>query len=125
MAEVGGGDWLEAHAADDFCYLTTTGRVTGRPHTIEIWFGVATGRAYLLSGGGASSDWVRNLEAEPRVELRVGDRTFPATARVVDDPQEEATARPLLATKYQGWDGTAPLSGWARSALVVAVEPDA
>jgi hypothetical protein len=23
---------------DDFCYLTTTGRVTGRSQTIEIWF---------------------------------------------------------------------------------------
>src|SRR5690606_17915662 len=26
-------------AAEPYCYLTTTGRVTGRPHTIEIWFG--------------------------------------------------------------------------------------
>jgi hypothetical protein len=25
-------------ADEEFCYLTTTGRVTGRPHEIEIWF---------------------------------------------------------------------------------------
>jgi hypothetical protein len=25
-------------AAADYCYVTTTGRVTGNPHTIVIWF---------------------------------------------------------------------------------------
>ena len=24
--------------ADDYCYLTTTGRRSGRPHRIEIWY---------------------------------------------------------------------------------------
>jgi hypothetical protein len=24
-----------AHAAERFCYLTTTGRVSGKPHTVE------------------------------------------------------------------------------------------
>ena len=40
---------LEALAGQDFAYVTTRGRRTGRPHTIEIWFGVREGRAYLLS----------------------------------------------------------------------------
>ena len=31
---------IVANADDDFCYLTTTGRVTGEPHEIEIWFAV-------------------------------------------------------------------------------------
>ena len=39
------GDWLRQHAADDFCYLTTTGRRTGNPHEIEIWFAVDPGTA--------------------------------------------------------------------------------
>jgi hypothetical protein len=30
--------------AVQFCYLTTTGRRTGRAHTIEIWFGEDAGR---------------------------------------------------------------------------------
>jgi hypothetical protein len=25
-------------AKEDFCYVTTKGRVSGRPHEIEIWF---------------------------------------------------------------------------------------
>ena len=40
---------------EDFCYLTTRGRVTGRPHEIEIWFAVDGDTVYLLSGGGDRS----------------------------------------------------------------------
>ena len=29
-----------ALAGESYCYLTTRGRVTGQPHTIEIWFGM-------------------------------------------------------------------------------------
>jgi hypothetical protein len=29
---------LDHIADEDFCYLTTTGRVSGQPRTIKIWF---------------------------------------------------------------------------------------
>jgi hypothetical protein len=48
-------------SGEDYCYLTTKGRVSGRPHEIEIWFGVHGNTLYLLSGGGEESDWVKNL----------------------------------------------------------------
>ena len=115
-------DWLSRRANDSFCYLTTTGRRTGRPHTIEIWFAMSGGRLYMLSGNRDRSDWVRNLQTQPAVRVRLGDQTYPGTARVVVDPAEDALARRLLAAKYQGWREGAPLSGWARTALPVAVE---
>jgi hypothetical protein len=31
---------LEGLAEEDYCYLTTTGRVSGEPREIEIWFGL-------------------------------------------------------------------------------------
>ncbi|MGH2766182.1 MAG: nitroreductase family deazaflavin-dependent oxidoreductase, partial [Actinomycetota bacterium] len=110
-------------ADEAFCYVTTRGRRTGRPHQIEIWFGQRDGTLYVLSGGGDRSDWVRNLLADPRVEVRVGDRARPAVGRVVEDPAEEAEARHLLAAKYQGWREGRPLSTWARTALPVALDP--
>lgn len=58
-------------AADDYCYLTTTGRRTGRPHRIEIWYAADGDRLYLLSGGGRSSDWVQNLIADPAVLVEI------------------------------------------------------
>src|SRR5262249_27246928 len=76
-------DELAAAAGDDFCYLTTLGRVSGRPHEIEIWFALDSRTLYLLSGGNERSDWVRNLRAEPSVTVRVRDTTYDATGRVV------------------------------------------
>ncbi|HXJ63093.1 MAG TPA: nitroreductase family deazaflavin-dependent oxidoreductase [Actinomycetota bacterium] len=115
-------------AGEVYCYLTTTGRRTGEPHTIEIWFGMPSdGRAlYLLSGGGDRSDWVRNLVGNPKVDLRIGTQQaaeIAAIARVVEPGDEDAAARELLASKYQGWDGTSAMSSWARTALCVAIEP--
>jgi deazaflavin-dependent oxidoreductase (nitroreductase family) len=115
-------DWLSRRADDSFCYLTTMGRRTGRPHTIEIWFAVDGGRLYMLSGGRNRSHWVRNLQAQPPVQVRLGQETHSGIARVVDDPAEDALARRLLAAKYQGWREGTPLSGWAQTALPVAVE---
>ena len=66
---------------------------------------------------------MRNLQADPRVMLRMGDETRTAHARVVTDAGEQAVARPLLAAKYQGWQAGRPLSNWASSATVVALEP--
>jgi deazaflavin-dependent oxidoreductase (nitroreductase family) len=111
-------------AGEAFCYVTTVGRRTGRPHTIEIWFGLAASTVYLLSGGGERSDWVRNLRANPAVTVRLGDRELAATARVVTDEAEEAMARRLLAGKYQGWREGRPMSGWATTALPVALDLD-
>jgi deazaflavin-dependent oxidoreductase (nitroreductase family) len=61
-------------ASEPFCYITTAGRVTGRPHEIEIWFGMNGSTIYMLSGGGQRSDWVRNIVTMPKVAVRIGDR---------------------------------------------------
>ena len=106
---------------DDFCHLTTRGRVTGRPHEIEIWFAVDGDTVYLLSGGGDRSDWVRNLRAEPAVTVRVRDTTYPATARVIDGSDEERRARTLVFDKYQPrYQGN--LERWRESSLPVAID---
>ena len=116
-------EMFERLADKDFAYLTTTGRRTGKEHTIEIWFGLHDGRAYMLSGGGDRADWVRNLRKTPRVRLRIGTQTGTGTARVVRaGTKEDELARQLLDGKYQGWREGKRLSGWARTALPVAIE---
>jgi deazaflavin-dependent oxidoreductase (nitroreductase family) len=108
---------------EDFCYVTTTGRRTGEPHTIEIWFASEGGATiYLLSGGGERSDWVKNLRADPSVHVRIGDREWEGNARLVEGGDEEALARRLLASKYQGWREGRPMTGWATTALPVAID---
>src|SRR5690606_28561145 len=109
-------------AQEDYCYLTTRGRRTGKPHEIEIWFGMQDGSLYLLSGGGLASDWVKNLQAEPRVQVRLKGERFAATARLVEDVAEQAVARCLLAAKYYHWETGKPLNDWAATALPVALD---
>lgn len=106
----------------DYCYLTTTGRVTGKPHQIEIWFGLIGNTLYLLSGGMDKSDWVKNLMKNPSVKVRVAKHTFSAAARIVKDETEEMTARNLLANKYNERRANGSLSKWARTALVVGLD---
>jgi deazaflavin-dependent oxidoreductase (nitroreductase family) len=117
-------DMLKNLAAEDYCYLTTTGRVTSNPHKIEIWFGARENSIYLLSGGGRDSDWVKNLLKNPEVTVQIAKTVFSATARLVTNHEEEMAARYMLAEKYQEWeDGEKrTLSEWARTALVVAFD---
>jgi deazaflavin-dependent oxidoreductase (nitroreductase family) len=108
------------HADLDYCYLTTTGRVTGRPHEIEIWFALHGDTLYLLSGGGERSDWVRNLIRDPQVTIRIGDLLHAATARVVTDDDERELAGTLLVEKYRPrYSGD--LTTWQQRSLPVAV----
>jgi deazaflavin-dependent oxidoreductase (nitroreductase family) len=108
-------------ADQDYCYLTTTGRVTGEPREIEIWFGLEGLTLYMLSGGRERSDWVKNLRREPAVRVRIADRTFEGLARIVTDAEEDARARLLLLDKYSPRYG-GDLSSWGRDALPVAVD---
>jgi deazaflavin-dependent oxidoreductase (nitroreductase family) len=115
-------DLLAAHAGDAVCHLQTTGRSSGRPRTIEIWFATDGERVYLLSGGRHRAQWVRNLVADPRVRVRIGGRTLDGRARVIEGEEREPLARRLLAAKYQGWSEGRPLGGWAAGSLPVEIE---
>ena len=112
---------LASLAGEAYCYLTTTGRVTGKPHDIEIWFGTQDNSIYLMAGD-HKSDWVKNLLKDPNVNVRIAKHHFTGTARLVSDEQEEMTARYMLAEKYQEWENGRELSEWARTALVVIIE---
>lgn len=113
-------DWLR-HASEEYCYLTTVGRMTGRPHRIEIWFAIDGATLYMLSGGADRSDWVKNLRRTPAVAVELGDDRFGGRARVVTDAIEDERARALVHDKYApGYSGD--LSGWRRSALPIAVD---
>jgi deazaflavin-dependent oxidoreductase (nitroreductase family) len=126
---------MRSHAGladEQYCYLTTTGRKSSRPHTIEIWFGLAEGTIYMLSGAGsempdgtgARADWVRNLQKQPHVEVRIGDGVYSGAARVVPPGgEEDSLARRLLLDKYQP-ASREDLTGWSKSSLPVAVDLD-
>ena len=110
-------------ANEQFCYLTTAGRNTGNPHTIEIWFAATPNvqTLYMLSGGGDKADWVRNILKNPQVSIRVGDVTVTGSGRVIEDDEEEVLARKLVIAKYYGREYN-PSGGWEATSLPVAFD---
>lgn len=111
---------VQALNSEQFCYLTTTGRVSGQPREIEIWFGIRGQTLYMLSGGRDQSNWVKNIKKDPSVSVRIGRRTFKGSGRIVTDRKEDQATRKLLLGKYAS--SSDDLSEWGRRALPVAVD---
>jgi len=88
-----------------FLYLTTTGRRTGLPREIEIWFTERDGLFYVIAEHRERANWVRNILADSHVHVRLGDRRFAGTARLVDDEREPDLARAVkkLSDAKYGW----------------------
>ena len=103
-------EWPQVHMMAErtdlqYLYLTTTGRRTGLPREIEIWFTERDGRFYLIAEHGEHANWVRNIRANPQVHMRVGALQLNGTARLVDDEREPELAlavKSLSDAKY-GW----------------------
>jgi deazaflavin-dependent oxidoreductase (nitroreductase family) len=92
-------------ADPEVLYLTTKGRHSGQPREIEIWFTARAGRYYVISEHRTDAAWVQNLTAEPRVLVRVGDATFKARARIVEERAEAELAAAVqeLSERKYGW----------------------
>ena len=117
-------DWLARSARDLFLYLTTTGRRSGRPHRIEIWFAAHHGKLYLLSGGRDRSDWVQNLQANGRVSVELAGEHHDGVARVLEPgTAEDRLARELLVAKYEPVEHDS-LEEWGRTSLPIVIEFD-
>lgn len=77
----------------------------------------------MLAGGRERADWVRNLKADPRIRIELGDDIYAGIARVLDPGlPEDQRARELLVAKYRKGDD---LDEWGRTSLAVLIEFDA
>jgi deazaflavin-dependent oxidoreductase (nitroreductase family) len=97
--------------------ITTTGRRSGRPHRVEIWFHNLDGRIYVTGLPGRRS-WYANLRANPELTFHVkqsAEADLPARARPITGPEE----RREVLTRIVGNLGRTDLDAWlARSPLV-------
>jgi deazaflavin-dependent oxidoreductase (nitroreductase family) len=112
---------LQQLAGEDFCYLTTTGRITGRLHTIEIWFALHEQTLYMLSGGRDKSDWVKNALQTHKVQVKINNTTYDGKARLVSDDEEDSLARKIVFEKYTPRSSD-NLVDWSRTSLPIAVD---
>ena len=71
--------------------LETTGRKSGQPRRTPIGGRLAGNEFWLVSEFGDRSQYVRNIEANPRVRVRVRGRWHSGTATLL--PEDDARAR--------------------------------
>jgi deazaflavin-dependent oxidoreductase (nitroreductase family) len=78
--------------------LETTGRRTGQPRRTPVCDGLDGRTFWLVAQRGRHSDWVRNIEADPRVRVKTASwprtRWRAGTAHVLadDDPRQRQAA---------------------------------
>jgi deazaflavin-dependent oxidoreductase (nitroreductase family) len=99
---------LQDIADKQVLYLTTIGGRSGLPREIEIWFVVCRDRFYLFAETGEAAAWVKNLRRNPAVTVRIGERQFGATARVLDRETDRELWDQVAAIadrKYEWGDG--------------------
>ena len=85
-------------------YLTTIGRRSGLPRTIEIWFTYHAGRLYLNAERRFAAQWVQNIVQELRVRVRLNDYEFAGQARVLDPHGDSALWQTVVALSRQKYD---------------------
>ena len=110
----------EALVSDRVIDITTTGRSTGEPRRIEIWFHRVDGR-YYITGRPGRRGWFANLSKTPdfTFHLKVGaSADLPAHAAVIS---EEAERRRVLAAITSALDGERDLESWVTGAPLVEV----
>lgn len=109
--------------ANDMCLLTTTGRKSGRSHTVPLLYLEDDARFVVIASYGGRRDhpdWYYNLMADPKAVLQVLDQRTPVTARTAD-AAERAEWWPRVVDAYH--DYAAYQSRTDREIPVVFLEP--
>ena len=75
--------------------LETTGRVSGVPRRTPVGGRRVGGAFWLVSEFGHRSQYVRNIEADPRVRVRIAGRWHHGTAHLLPDDDPRARLRSL------------------------------
>ena len=66
--------------------LTTTGRKSGKRRVTPVQYEEIDGTLYIGSARGSKADWVRNITANPHVEVRVKNRHFRGLGELITEP---------------------------------------
>lgn len=79
-----------------FVLLETTGRRTGQLRHTPVGNGLDGDTFWLVAQRGLQADYVRNLQAQPRVRIKVGSMWRSGTAHVLPDDDPAARLRAIV-----------------------------
>lgn len=86
-------DFRTALQGSDEVEITVTGRTSGRPISLPVWFVQEGEKLYLLPGKGPESDWYKNLRKTPTIRLAAKGKSFTTSATPIAD---EASVREVV-----------------------------
>lgn len=69
--------------------MKTIGRKSGKLYYVPVNYAIRGGNVYCISGGRRTSDWFRNLMANPEVELILPGGAIFARTEEINDPDEK------------------------------------
>ena len=101
--------------------ITTTGRKSGEPRRIEIWFHNLNGRLYITGSPGRRS-WYANLVANPEFTFHLKESAqadLPARARPIT---AEAERREVMGRITRNVGRAGDLETWVRESPLVEVD---
>jgi deazaflavin-dependent oxidoreductase (nitroreductase family) len=86
----------------DYMDLTTTGRKSKKPRTVELSFAVKGEEILCLAGSGGKVDWYQNLRRDPNVSIKVGNTRLKGKAKPISGNTKKAVERivALFRNKY-------------------------
>ncbi len=114
----------EALAQDRVIDITTTGRKSGEPRRIEIWYHRLDGRYYITGTPNRPRAWYANLLANPAFTFHLKDSAtadLSATARPITDASERAEVLGGILHTLGEVGATSPLDEWLENSPLVEV----
>ena len=107
-------------ANEKHVYLTTRGRKTGNPHTVQLMFAVAGEKIYL-SHEGTYTDWMKNILKDSRVEFKIGKTQFKGNARIAKTGEIFETGKHALYQKYYGKADEDTINDWFSESTIIEI----
>lgn len=114
---------IRGGVGEKYIYLTTVGRNTNRPHTVELWFAVA-GENIYLSHEGADTDWMKNILADDHVEFRIRDHLLRGRAKILENGESFEIGKNSLYLKYYGEATKNTIDDWFSESKVIEINCD-
>jgi deazaflavin-dependent oxidoreductase (nitroreductase family) len=75
--------------------LETTGRKSGLPRRVPLGNGLRGNQFWIVTEHGYGADYVKNIQKDPRVRVKVGRRWFEGNAHLLPDDDTAARLRAL------------------------------
>src|SRR5438270_6986718 len=84
--------------------ITVTGRKSGRPISIPIWFVMDENNLYLLPVSGSDTQWYKNALKNPAIRIDVGGEKAELKVTSITDHKQVASVAEKFRAKYSESD---------------------